>query len=118
METVLFTAHLEVVQCVGQASPGVRQVERKLGSLQAAWNALMDAHLTYCSAAGLKIGSGESRTYMKDKQLIFIGGKMKAEEILDREETEPDKVQFGNDLKRDIKLLELDIVEHIKKVSK
>ena len=56
METVLFTAQMEMVQCCAQTSPGIRQVQRKLNSLQTAWNTLMDAHVTYCSAAGLDIG--------------------------------------------------------------
>jgi hypothetical protein len=70
---------------------------------QTAWNTLMDAHVTYCSAAGLDIGSGDSHTNMKEKQLIFSEAKMKAEDVLDKEEAEPpDKVQMGTDLKREI----------------
>ena len=36
METVLFTAQMEMVQCCAQTAPGARQVQRKLNSLQAA----------------------------------------------------------------------------------
>ena len=120
METVLFTAQLEVVQCCSQASPGVRQVEKKLSSLQAAWNLLMDAHVSYCSAIGLTIGSGDSQTYIKEQQLIYMTGKTQAEKILDKEEeTEPpDKAQMGTDFKREIKLMELDIEELVKCLNK
>ena len=70
MEAVLFTAQRELVQYCGQASPGVRQVERKLTALQAAWNSLVDAHVTYCAAASQDMGSGDSQSYMEKKQGI------------------------------------------------
>ena len=48
----------------------------------------MDAHVSYCSATGLNIGSGDSQTYIKEQQLIYMAGKTQAEVMLDKEETE------------------------------
>ena len=46
----------------------------------------MDSHVSYCSAADLDIGAGDSQTYIKEKQLIYMEGKSKADGILDWEE--------------------------------
>ena len=117
VETTLYTAQRELVQYCGQASPGIRQVQRKLGALQAVWNSLMDAHVTYCAAANQEMGSVGSQSYMDGQQVIYFAGKMKAEEIIDQEiseEVEPNKVQLGVDLKREISLSQLEITEEIK----
>ena len=77
---------------------------------------MVDAHVTYCAAAGQDMGSGDSQSYMEERQGIYFAGKLKAEEILyqNDEETESDKTQLGVDLKREISILQLEITEEIK----
>jgi hypothetical protein len=120
MEAVIFTAQRELIQYCGQASPGVRNVERKLTALQSAWNSLVDAHVTYCAAASQDMGSGDSQSYMEEKQSIYFAGKMMAEKILyqNDDEAESDKTQLGVDLKKEISLMQLEITEEIKCLTK
>ena len=119
MEGVLLVAQLDLGQTCEQVPPGSkRQVQKKVSLLHVAWNNLMDAHVSYCQAAGKEMGSLESQTYLKELQKPYSEVLRKADNILDEgieeEDLESEKKQLGLDMKRDIAIKQVEINETIK----
>ena len=101
MEGVLLVAQLDLGQTCEQVPPGSkRQVQKKVSLLHVAWNNLMDAHVSYCQAAGKEMGSLESQTYLKELQKPYSEVLRKADNILDEgieeEDLESEKKQEGH----------------------
>lgn len=120
MEVNLGTAVEELSEYCAQGSPGVRRVERLIGSLKSAWHELMNSHVSYCAAKGLEIGSVESQTYIKEQRGIYFAGKTAGEQVLDSndESVEDTKDQMGLGLKREISYMQLEIDNDIKCLTK
>ena len=117
-EVYLGTTQKELVKYCGQASPGIRRVQRLLNSLNTTWRDLMDAQVSYCAAKVIGMGSEESQKYLEEQQEIYFAGKTVAEDILEGEEDETDegeeKKQRGLNTKREISIMEVEINEAIK----
>ena len=120
MEANLGTAHHELNEYCGQASPGARKVQRLLNTLHTAWKELTNSHVSYCSAMGMEMGSVESQAYLKEQRGLYFAGKKAGEEILDKgSDSETDtKDQMGLELKGDISFMQLEIDNDIKCLTK
>ena len=117
-EAYLGTTQKELVKYCGQASPGIRKVQRLLNSLNTTWGDLLNAQVSYCTAKGIEMGSLESKNYLDEQQEIYFAGKTVAEDILEDNESETDegeeKKQRGLNNKREISIMEVEINESIK----
>ena len=120
MEANLGTALQELSEYCGQASPGVRKVQKLLNAVHTTWKDLMNSHVSYCSAKGMEMGSVESQAYLKENRGAYFAGKKVGEDIVDKEcENETDtKDQLGLELKGEISLLQLEIDNDIKCLTK
>ena len=103
--------------CAGE-NPGVRKVTRLLSSLKAAWSDLMNAHVSYCTAAGRDLSATQSQEYLKEQRTIFFNAKAVGEAIVDsKEEQEEAAEDKGHTFKREIVYLQFQIDEDIKSLT-
>ena len=117
-EAYLGTTQKELVAYCSVASPNLRRLKKLLNSLSSVWRDLMNAQVTYCGAKGIEMGSEESQKYLEVQQTVYFAGKGAAEDILEKEEEEPDeeaeKKERGLNTKREISVLQVEIDEDVK----